>query len=319
MKPIVKICLVLSGILFLLGITGVGVGMAMGASPSRILYSEHFPGWFFLHPDSGLSEIADPFDDLDDIPPLSGNNPSGAEEYYEFQDIQNFQLDLDLCRLQILSHEEDYIAVCADNVQNYFQCSQKDDLLLLTDHRPASTKSNSMDQALRLDLCLPERLFDSFCLNLGTGDLTLDFLSAKDIEINHGVGTITIRSLSCQELDIDAGIGELQAESIQSSEKAAIDMGTSNIILSSYDGKNLDLNCGLGNAEVLAVGRETDYNYQLEAALGSIYLSHHEQENSENHHNPFYDDKSLDVDHDADRDIRILCSFGNAQLNFTEE
>ena len=96
-------------------------------------------------------------------------------------------------------------------------------------------------------------------------------------------------------------------------------MGTGNIILSSYDGKNLDLNCGLGNAEVLAVGRETDYNYQLEAALGSIYLSHHEQENSENHHNPFYDDKSLDVDHDADRDIRILCSFGNAQLNFTEE
>lgn len=68
MKPIVKICLVLSGILFLLGITGVGVGMTMGASPSRILYSEHFPGWFFLHPDSGLSEIADPFDDLDDIP-----------------------------------------------------------------------------------------------------------------------------------------------------------------------------------------------------------------------------------------------------------
>ncbi len=319
MKPIVKICLVLSGILFLLGIIGVGVGMAMGASPFRILYSEHFPGRFFLHPDSSLSEIADPLDDLGNISPLSGNNPSKAEEYYEFQDIQNFQLDLELCRLQILSHEEDYVAVCADNVQNYFQCSQKDGLLLLTDRRPASTKSNSMDQALRLDLYLPEHLFDSFCLNLGVGDLTLDLLSAKDIEINHGVGTITIRSLSCQELDIETGVGELQAASIQSSEETNIDMGTGNVTLSSFDGRSLELNCGLGNAEVLAVGRETDYNYQLEAALGSIYLNHQEQKPNDSHHNSFYDGTSLDADHEADRDIRILCSFGNAQLNFTEE
>lgn len=314
MKPIVKICIALSCVLFLLGAAGIAAGMAMGVTPSQLLRAAHAPGRFPLRMELDGDIREDISDGLPDISPLQGENPLGGEEYYEFRDIRNLELDLALCELHIRSHEEDYIAVCADNVRDYFHCSQQEDTLFLKDQRPGSLKSGSMDHALLLDLYLPEHQFDKFCLELGVGELTLDDLAADDVEIENGVGNISIQTLSCRELDLESGVGELQASSILASGEAGIELGTGNIIISDFDGPCLDLNCGMGNAEVTAAGRESDYNYQLEAALGSICLNHH-QEHGGNHDGG----GCLNIQHDADRDIHIVCAFGNAELNFTEE
>lgn len=339
MKPLVKICIAFSVILFFLGIACIGIGMALGVTPSQLLYSGHLPGRFFLRPrleignldDSIQHGFSDELDDLpeadlpdsSDLPSLSGENPFGAEEYYEFsgEDIQSFNMDLTLCELHILTHQEDHIAVCADNVQNYFHCSQEGRKLIFQDTRKAPLTGSSMDQALRLDLYLPEQEYEEFSIDMGTGNITLDLLSASSVEIDQGVGEITIGSLTCKDLEADTGVGEFLADSLQISGETDIDVGTGNITVRKYDGKSLTLDCGAGNAEITAAGSESDYNYKLEAALGNIYLNHHQQEHGGGHHGSRHDDDDycLDIRHGAGREIEIMCALGNAELNFTEE
>lgn len=318
MKPLFKLGIAFSAVLFLLGIIGIGAGIAMGVTPSQLIYTGHYPGRFSVWSDGRLPDLDDL--DSDTLPSLLGNNPLGGEEYYEFTDIKSLELELGLCELRVLAHDEAYVAVSATNVKNYFQCRQEGDTLVLTDDRTVSVKSNSMKQSLHLDLYLPRQEYREFELDLGAGDFTLDDLTADAVEIDIGTGSISIGKLSCRELDIDSGIGEFFADFISASQEADLNIATGTAVISCFDGKALSLDCAVGNAEVTAVGSEQDYNYRLEAALGSTHISRQHQENESLPSDSFHEDEDgLEVQNNAERQIVILCSLGSAQLNFTEE
>lgn len=337
MKPIMKLCIAVSITLFLLGVLGIGIGRIMGVTPSQLSYSGRLPGIFSLwtgemqHPleilqEEELSEALEEtgearLPDLEEPASLPGTNPSGREEYYEFQNIYSMDMDLSLCDLHIFQNPEaSYISVAADRTQDYFSCRQVGSTLVLEDKRPSSTSLNSMDKALILDLYLPKREYEDISIDLAAGSITLISLSADTLDIDNGAGNVDIGTLSCRELEVDTGVGEFLAESIQASEEANIEIGTGTAAVSRFDGKELDLECGVGNAAVTLTGKEQDYNYRLEAAMGCIYLDHHLQDHSEHHSDSHHeDDYCLDVHNSAGRNISILCALGNAELNFTEE
>lgn len=327
MKTITKICIAISSVLFLLGAVCIGIGFLMGVTPAQLVYAGRYPGRFFARfeqnpeiVDHYFDRLDDTLDDLDPVSGLRGSNSANREEYYEFRDIQNLELELGICELQVHAHEEDYIAVSADRVGSYFQCRQEGSTLVLTDDRPASTKLNSMEQALVLDLYLPRQIYESFDLELGAGNLTVDYLSADSVDLDNGAGTFIIQDLSCQELDVDCGVGEIQAESLTASQEAKIDLGTGTATIDHFDGDSLKLDCAVGSAEVTAAGREQDYNYQLEAAFGGLYLNHHLEEYTDGHHGSQHGDSDcLNIDNGAHRQIHIQCALGTATLNFTEE
>lgn len=320
MKPIVKICIFLSGILFLLGLLGITAGILMGVTPSQLVYAGQAPGRFSLRTaEEGPDRLEVGPSSLEDLPGLSGDNPDGREIYYEFRNIDCLDLDLNLCDLHVFRHPEDYIAVAADRTQSYFQCSQKGRTLILEDDRPASTKSNSMEQALIVDLYLPDQEYQEFCLEAGAGNVTVADLCADTIEIDTGAGSISIGALSCRELDVDAGVAEFTADSLLASAKADIDIGTGSAVIGEYSGQTLNLDCALGQAEVTAAGRESDYDYRL-AAVGNICLNHRQQDHYNDHHGSHHeDDYCLDIQNGTGRCISIHCGLGNAELNFTEE
>lgn len=346
MKPFVKLCIALSGILFILGLIGIGIGISMGATPEQLLSAGHFPSSLFrghrthlsVTPESDgiLPEMAEDFSEAveelndaagelqdaipDELPELSGSNYTGGEEYYEFRDIDSLDMDFGLCELRLFQHTDEHIAVVADNTRNCFTCRQEGSRLILVDKRPSSTKSNSMDHALRLDLYLPEQEFKDISLELGCGSIELIRLSADTVDLDSGVGNISIGTLSCRSLEADTGVGEFTADSISASREADISLGTGSAVLTRYEGAALDLDCGLGNVTVNAAGRETDYDYCLEAAFGGISINHKQHDPLEDHHDFHHEDGSrLDVQHDAAQKIQIVCAFGTAELNFTEE
>ena len=106
MKPFVKLCIALSGILFILGLIGIGIGISMGATPEQLLSAGHFPASLFrghrthlsVTPESDgiLPEMAEDFSEAveelndaagelpdaipDELPELSGSNSTGGEE-----------------------------------------------------------------------------------------------------------------------------------------------------------------------------------------------------------------------------------------------
>ena len=87
MKPLFKLGIAFSAVLFLLGIIGIGAGIAMGVTPSQLIYTGHYPGRFSVWSDGRLPDLDDL--DSDTLPSLLGNNPLGGEEYYEFTDIKS--------------------------------------------------------------------------------------------------------------------------------------------------------------------------------------------------------------------------------------
>ncbi len=326
MKPILKICLIISSVLFAAGIACIGIGIAMGVTPAQLVHAGHCPGSSLIR--SGLDEITsevlrlpelsgiseevpdDLPDHLEETENLSGTSSSDAEEYYEFQNIQELELELSLCSLNIDRHDKDFIAVEADNVQNYFRCLQEGDTLSLKDDRPHSARQNSTKNELRLTLYLPDQIFREVSVEMEVGEIRLDALAADEVEVTNGVGSITIGTLNGADLSVHTGVGEFLADWIQADREADIKVDTGSITLAQFDGNSLEVECGIGNAEITAAGSELNYNYTLHADLGSISLNSRQQNNYGHH---------LDIHHGADRRISVNCSLGNATLNFMEE
>lgn len=312
MKIITKICFILSMALLLLGVAGIGVGALMGVTPSRLINEGRYPGRLCRLP---KLEVDVP----DSIPSLSGNNPTQSEEYYEFGDIENLELDLGLCELQFHTHSEDHIAVCADNTKDYFTCRQSKDTLILKDDRPTLTISDSMKNALILDIYLPEQEYDEIDIDMGAGNITLDLLSADSFKIDNGAGNVTMHTLTCEDLAVNTGVGELQADSLQVSDTADIEIGTGNITIAQFAGENLNLDCGVGNAQVTADGREEDYDYKVQSGIGSVCLNHQTQEYTGHHYGFHHEDSScIESRKGVGRQLSIVCGMGTAELNFSE-
>lgn len=358
MKPLTKFLLILCAVLTVLGFAGIGTSMAMGIKPSQLLDLAHVP-WMT---ESHRMKITE---DLDSIPPvksglpdtepdalepklpdmdssltdsMSGNNPEGAEEYYEFHNIDSLNFDFNVCTLDIQSHESDYIALGAWNVSNTFQCWQEKETLFLKDERTYLKSKEVQDYALRLTLYVPKQPFEDIDITVNAGNITIDELSAKNMEIEGGAGAFLASTLSGDNMDIDIGTGELtagalsgknitldigvgnlNADTISVTKNCSIDSGTGNVSLNQYNGKNLDIDCGAGNVSVLASGKEHHYNYKLDCGVGDIRINH--ELHTEDHHHTEHEGMGchMDVQNSADQDIYIDCGLGGLELNFTEE
>lgn len=325
MKTFTKFCLILSIILMILGFSGIGVSLAMGLKPSQFLDLASHPGKFDSQKLETIEELEDSLNGTDDssgaeLPPLSGNPSSDADEYYEFTGrIDELDFKLALCDLKIYCHDEDFIALEAWNTENTFQCTQDGYTLRLEDNRKKLTFQNSMDYALYLRLFLPKEMLNKIYIEVGTGNVTFEQLSAENMEINCGIGELTAKSLSGKNLDIHIGVGEMEAGTVTVSDTCTIQSGTGNITLAKYDGPNLDLNCGIGDVSVTAAGKQTRYNYELNCTAGDIRLNHLLAESEEHHEEKQGLGCHIDQDHHADRTLHIQCGLGDLELNFTEE
>lgn len=318
MKAFTKFCLILSGVLILFGLAGIGIGLAMGVKPDQILDRTNYSDKFNF-PKPITEKLREVDDDLSDIPSLSGKPSEDADEYYEFDNtIDNLNFKLNFCDLKIYPHDEDFIALEAWNTGNTFRCDRDEHTLKLEDNRKKVTFQDSMDYALYLKLYLPKKLLNDVYIEVGVGNVTLEQLSAANAELNCGVGELTAGALSGEDIDLHLGIGTLNADLIAADE-CSIESGTGNIAIGKFDGADLDLNCGIGDASVTAVGKPTQYNYELNCTAGEIRLnrqlytadSHHEETHGIGCH--------LDIDNHADRELSIQCGTGDLELNFTEE
>lgn len=312
MKGFTKFCLILSGILVVLGLGGIGVSLAMGLTPSQLLDLAHFPGRFHTDMDSFI-------DDIGDISPLSGKNTNWGQEYYEFYDLSGLDFNLALCELDIKSHDKDYIILEAENAKDTFHCSTDSDVLVLEDDRSAPVTGRSMDNALRLKLYLPQKQMKDVNIIVGVGDVDIDRIDSESFILENGVGNLKIKSLETEQLSLSLGVADCRIESLSASKKCSIDAATCDLTLEYFEGPHLDLDCAAGDVSVTAKGRAKDYNYTLGCGAGDIHLNFPNPDGSHSHgeHNGLGD--HMDVNHHAEQTLNIDCALGDLELNFTEE
>lgn len=322
MKMFVKFCLILSGVLVLLGIAGIGASFAMGLKPAELLDLAHYPGqgrhrlkvaddiqakidgltdnvWNGL--DDLEEDLDDLSDDLDEIEWPVGRNSSGAEVYYEYPDtdIRCIDLALSYGHLEIYSHDKDFVILEADNAGNTFRCNLDGSRLALTDNRKLRDYDDK--HLLSVYLYLPAQTFEAITASIGSGNVALmGQLNADTLDFSCGAGDFRAESLTCHDLEVSSGVGNVDIDLLDISGEAEINMGA-------------------GNAAVTARGPETDYNYELNCTVGQLCVNgrHHDEDEHHTHREGF--GNYLDIDHDADKDICInLGGAGNLELNFTD-
>lgn len=306
MKTAVKISLAAAGILAVLGIAGLGVGMALGGGPSVFRGLSRLPGILrFTHGTPGSSIVS--------------SEPYG-EEMQDYQNVKNLTLDFSACELQIRTHEESFISLSASNTQDTFSCEQYDEDLILEDHREifGDDAAAYPDQALRLTLLVPQETLDTLDISLDLGEIDAESLSADTVTVYCSLGSMKADSVSAGDLDLHFDLGDVDLDRLQVSRSASIDASCGDVDLGYYEGPDLNLNCAMGNASVLAGGREQDYNYELVCDLGQARLGgqHHGYHHGENH------DPAgchINQDNQAACHIYAYCALGNLDLNFSEE
>lgn len=320
MKSFTKFCLIFCAVLAVLGFVGIGAGLALGATPSQILDLAHYPGLS----NKKLDVIDEIEDSLDDLP--GGSSDRGGEwgeEHYEFDMPDRMDLNLSLCELDIECWEGDMVILEAENTRDTFQCSMEDGVLTLKDDRDTPMIGESMKDALRIRLRLPEQAIPKAKILVSVGTLDIDRLLFGDLSLENGVGTLKAGTLEGDTAALSLGVGECGIDRLTARESCLMEMGTCDVDLDWYEGADLSLDCGVGDVSLTAAGKETDYNYTLDCGAGEIRLDYgsssgHHDEEHETHHDPDDPGHHIEYTHQADRNIDITCALGDLELKFKE-
>ena len=70
-----------------------------------------------------------------------------------------------------------------------------------------------------------------------------------------------------------------------------------------------DVECAVGSIDLKLAGKETDFNYNFEGAMGSVTVGKSE-------YSGIAQERS--VDNDAAKDLELECSMGSITVKFTE-
>lgn len=331
MKAFTKFCLIFSGILAVLGCGLLLAAVAMGVSFPMLLDLAHYPTKFTRERIDSIDQVSDALEHLDDglehlddalegLDPDQKDSARWGEKHYEFDDISGLDFELSLCKLEIRQHDGDTVILDAENTKDYFQY-MADGILWIGDDRPSSTLQNGMDNALTLTLTLPKRKLESVHITLDTGTVSIDSLDFDEMVLDNDIGELDLNSLSGNSFTLTSGVSDCDIDGLSIRDSCHIEAGTGDIRIDRYEGTDLNLDCSIGEVDLTAVGKASDYNYDLQCDAGEIHCNG--RTSSRNHHQEHEDHDglgcSMKEDHGASRALRIQCGLGDLTLNFTQE
>lgn len=322
MKGFTRFCLILAGALGVIGLAGIGIGMALGARPAQFLDLAHYDGSIFHWLDNRTERLSGWIDswseeleeDIDSwssagpvqIQPPSGEGIDSFEDSFDTADVKKIEMDLHFAVLHIISGEEDgSIQLSGRNARNYFESRLDGSTLKLVDERTHAQYQR--DQALELELVIPARQFEVIELDLGASDVHIEYLQADRVKIDVGAGLLAADSLIGNEVVVDCGVGSSTVDSLDAQKNAKLDVGTGELTVNHFTGGDLELDCGVGTLGVTAAGNEADYNYSLDCGIGTIQLGSSSYSGL---------DRSKTIDNRADKQVHADCGIGMISLDF---
>ena len=106
----------------------------------------------------------------------------------------------------------------------------------------------------------------------------------------------------------ELGAGAIYMENIEAGE-SEISVAMGDAVLSGVFNGNMDLECSMGNLDVEIAGEEDDFNYSVEAAMGSAEIAGESYEGLA---------AEKEVDNGADKTINAEVSMGDIEISFTK-
>lgn len=276
MKRFVKVCVILGIIFFIMGCGITISAVAMGADWSGI-----YRGIGFAH--SYMDEEDWEYDTAVDE----------NSEWKTYRDVSKIDLEMKVGYVSVESGgEEGTITVIYEDDSDCYKSYMKDSTLKIECEGPEAIKRrNPVDYSNRkIKILIPEGYrLEEFDMELDAGGGDIRSLSVKKMNLEVNAGSVEITDVQVSELDIENKAGSVSFS------------GDSN--------GDVNIECKTGSVSLDLSGAETEYDYNLEAAMGDITigdqnysgLSYHKSRNN-----------------GAAYKMNVDCSMGEITVSFRE-
>ncbi len=216
---------------------------------------------------------------------------SSAENIHEtYTGVKEIDLDLAAGKVKIVEGEGREIRVDTDNLSKRlgFRCYMEGNELKLTSKKRFSGVNN-----------------------IGRGTITIQIpkeMTFEEVSLSMGAGTLNVNSIYTRDLSVEIGAGEVNLDRFQADE-AEFDCGAGSITATGDVRSSADISCGVGSVVFTALGREEEYNYDIECGVGEVMCG-----------NDSYSGLGKDrhIDNNADKDISVEGGVGSVIIDFKE-
>jgi len=339
MKKFTKGCLLTALVLFIVGCAFYGVcGLlggfgqleswkghvfSLGGHDFRLAYSG-YGLWYITDADGSRWEEGTWPDVMSDADRLEAGETERTD--YRASDIRNIDIEVGGSHLIVQESEDDHIKIARDSDARAVKYQLRDGTFRLYSEKGFRWWNGDLRGTVYL--YLPEGMsLDSIDLEIGAGTLESIGLEADEIDVSADAGTAVIESLSGNEIDVSANAGTLEIYEVTAKNLSAdADAGSLSIRKLSVEdielnasagsltiegkvGRNADIECGVGSVSLTLQGAETDYDYQLECAMGEIDINGDEYTGL---------DKEKNIRNGGKGTFDIECSMGSVEIRFID-
>lgn len=331
MKKFTKSCLITALVLFIIGAVLCGTfGMMGGFRQIDAVNKQRFGDlrydlrnlmwgfrdtWYYDWDDERWTEMNN----------LSSSSTDSAEcTNYSVNDISIINIELGGENLVISESEDDYIWIKNSSGHDRVKYGREGSTFKLYSKRHVNFWKNISHG--KIYLYLPKGMtLESIDMEMGAGNLDSIALDADEINLEIGAAKFSIAGISGREVDIDIGAGEATIDNISASEAnisvgagsisvkgmdvedASLEVGMGNIDVVGKISGDANIDCGMGNVNLTLEGSESDHDYNLECAMGSIRVG-------STTYSGLASERSIDNGSSSEFDVE--CAMGNIDISF---
>lgn len=227
------------------------------------------------------------------------------EKYCPGDGIQNLKVEIAGCQLITVESYDGHIYLEVYDMHR-FQAYVKGDTL----HVKAKSRSvNEWADGGTIFLYLPSGYsFTDVDVELGAGDFTFTGLKAAEASLEVGAGQINIQDVEVKDMNVSVGAGYICFSNMQVTD-LDVEIGMGAFSADGIVNGDVDVECSMGSVDMVLQGREQDFNYSLEGAMGTIDLGI-------NTYGGLAEER--EINNHAAKEMDIECSMGNVSIMFTD-
>ena len=251
-------------------------------------------------------------------------NTAATQTNYNASDISDIDIDLGGESVVIEESENDFVWISTASSNNRVKYGMKGGTLRVYSKNSIRLWNKISNGSIHLylpkgmtldsiDLKVGAGKLKSMALNadvikmdIGAGKFEIDGISAHEVKIEVGAGKADINDIIADKADVSAGAGKININGVDVG-KLSMDVGMGNIDMEGKVSGDIDAECGMGSISMRIQGSETDYNYEIECAMGSIRIG-------DNKYSGLASERS--INNGSINTFEVECSMGSIDIDF---
>ncbi|MBQ3489811.1 MAG: DUF4097 family beta strand repeat protein [Clostridia bacterium] len=203
----------------------------------------------------------------------------GETKIYSLSDLEtvrNLEISIGAAALEIQNGE----TFALESNHRYLTAKVKNGTLLIEENIPFWVRNAS---GVKVILTVPEEFyFHHADIETGAGTLSVQALYTKELSMELGAGETIFENLTVtEEAEIQTGVGKFTIFGGQIAE-LDLEVGVGDVCVTTALLKEGEFDCGIGNTEIIFIGRKEDYCIAVNKGIGAATVDGKTVSNSSN-------------------------------------